>query len=148
MATNTEITDAEKPATTHASRVLVVDDERETQRVLLATLAAAGYATSVAGSAEEAFDRLRDVPIDLVILDWNLPGMSGLDFCKRARKDPVFGRMPIVFLSARSASSDIVAAFEAGADDYVSKPFRAPEIRARIHALLRRSKMMPHITRR
>ena len=130
------------------TRVLVVDDEKETQRVLLATLKAAGYATSVAGSAEEAFERLREVPIDLVILDWNLPGMSGLDFCRRARKDPTLGRLPIVFLSARSASSDIVAAFEAGADDYVSKPFRAPEIKARIHALLRRSKMMPHITRR
>jgi two-component system phosphate regulon response regulator PhoB len=130
------------------TRVLVVDDEREMQRVLLAILNAAGYAASVAASAEEAFDRLRDVPVDLVILDWNLPGMSGLDFCKRTRKDPVHGRIPIIFLSARSASSDVVAAFEAGADDYISKPFRAPEIRARIHALLRRAQMMPHVARR
>jgi len=124
-------------------RVLVVDDDRETQRVLSALLEGAGYATTVAGSAEEAVERLRELPIELVVLDWNLPRMSGIDFCRRIRKDQRFGRLPIVFVTARSASSDLVAAFEAGADDFVAKPFRAPELKARILGLLRRAKMPP-----
>jgi two-component system phosphate regulon response regulator PhoB len=129
------------------TRVLVVDDDQETQRVLKALLDAAGHATTVASSAEDAIDRLRDMAIDLVVLDWMLPGMTGLDFCKRVRKEPPFVGLPILFLTARSASNDIVAAFEAGADDYVTKPFRVPELRARILGLLRRAKMMPHIAR-
>ena len=137
--------DIEAPPDT---RVLIVDDDRETQRVLKTMLDGAGYATSAVASAEDAFDRLRDMPIDLVVLDWMLPGMSGLDFCKRVRKDAAFATLPILFLSARSASNDIVAAFEAGADDYVTKPFRAPEVRARIIGLFRRAKMMPHVARR
>jgi two-component system, OmpR family, phosphate regulon response regulator PhoB len=129
------------------TRVLIIDDDRETQRVLRTLLTAAGYTTSVVASAEEAFERMRDMPIDLVVLDWMLPGMTGIEFCRRVRKDPALGRMPVLFLTARSASQDIVVAFEAGADDFVTKPFRAPELKARILGLLRRAKMPPHVAK-
>jgi two-component system phosphate regulon response regulator PhoB len=127
-------------------RILVVDDDREIQRVVAALLEGAGYRAVVAGSAEDAVERLRQAPIDLVILDWILPQMSGLELCKRLRGDSIWGRIPILFLTARSSSADLVAAFEAGADDYVAKPFRAPELRARILGLLRRAHLPPHVT--
>ena len=129
------------------TRILVVDDDRDTQRMLRELLESAGYAASIVASAEEAFDRLRDMPIDLVVLDWSLPGMSGIDFCRRIRRDSVMSRLPVLFLTAHSSSHELVTAFEAGADDYVRKPFRALELKARILGLLRRSKMQPHVVR-
>lgn len=129
------------------TRILVVDDDLETQRVLKALLESAGYVASSASSAEEAFDRLRELPVALVVLDWNLPGMTGLEFCRRIRREAIFGSLPIVFLTAHSSSQDVVTAFEAGADDYVRKPFRALELKARILGLLRRSRMQPHVVR-
>ena len=129
------------------TRILVVDDDRDTQRMLRELLESAGYAASIVASAEEAFDRLRDMQVDLVVLDWSLPGMSGIDFCKRIRRDSVMSRLPVLFLTAHSSSHELVTAFEAGADDYVRKPFRALELKARILGLLRRSKMQPHVVR-
>lgn len=131
------------PANTH---LLVVDDDSETRLVLRTMLEAAGYVASAVGSAEEAFDQLRDKGIDLVLLDWSLPGMSGIDFTRRVRKDVRLKRLPIVFVTARFTSQDLVQAFEAGADDFVRKPFRAPELKARVLGALRRSKMAPHHT--
>jgi two-component system phosphate regulon response regulator PhoB len=122
-------------------RILVVDDEVDTQQVLKALLQAVGYVVGTVGSAEEAFDVLRKDHADLVVLDWNLPGMSGIEFCQRLRRDPPFSRLPVVFVTAHTSSKDLVAAFEAGADDFVRKPFRAPELKARILGLVRRSKM-------
>ena len=136
--------DSEAPPET---RILAVDDDRETLRVLSALLASAGYATSIVTSAEEALERLRDLPIDLLVLDWMLPGVKGIELLKRLRRDPAYARMPILVLSARSNSADVVQAFDAGADDYVTKPFRGPDLRARILGLLRRARMMPYVAR-
>lgn len=127
--------------------VLIVDDDSDLQNVLGAMLHAAGFLTEAVSSAEEAFDALRESRPDLMVLDWNLPGMSGVDFCRRLRKEARLCRLPVLFLTAHSSTRDIVEAFAAGADDFVSKPFRAPELAARVLGLLRRAQLPPQSTR-
>jgi two-component system phosphate regulon response regulator PhoB len=129
-------------------QALVIDDDPDVQAVVSAVLRRAGFLVRAAGSAEEAFDHLRDAPIDLVVLDWNLPGMSGLELCQRLRREVRFQQIPILFLTAHSSSRDLVNAFEAGADDFVSKPFRAPELAARVLGLVRRAHSFPAASRR
>jgi two-component system, OmpR family, phosphate regulon response regulator PhoB len=121
------------------TRVLVVDDDRAQQTIVLTMLEASGISTVTVGSAEEAWQTLMTTEVDLLVLDWSLPGMSGLELCHQLRRDPRFGVLPILFLTAHSSSDDLVTAFEAGADDFVSKPFRAPELKARVLGLLRRT---------
>jgi CheY-like chemotaxis protein len=125
------------------ANVLIVDDDADLQNVVCAMLRAAGFSASAVSSAEEAFDTLRQSRPDLMVLDWNLPGMSGVDFCRRLRKEPKLSRLPVLFLTAHSSTGDIVEAFAAGADDFVSKPFRAPELAARVLGLIRRAQMPP-----
>jgi len=123
--------------------VLIVDDDVDLQNVVGAMLKAAGFHTEAVSSAEEAFDSLRSSRPDLMVLDWNLPGMSGVDFCRRLRKETRLGKLPVLFLTAHSSTQDIVDAFAAGADDFVSKPFRAPELAARVLGLIRRANLPP-----
>jgi len=99
--------------------------------------------TAPVGSAEDALLRVRTEPCDLLVLDWNLPKMTGIDLCRILRQEPSLASMPILFLTANASSQDMVDAFASGADDYVVKPFRAPELGARIFSLLRRAKMQP-----
>lgn len=121
------------------SRILVVDDDSHVQTVVSAMLSASGFEVSTADTAEEAFDRIRAGRIDLLVLDWNLPGMTGLELCKRLRAEQSeLSRLPILFLTAHSSNQDVSQAFAAGADDFVTKPFRAPELGARVLGLLRR----------
>jgi two-component system, OmpR family, phosphate regulon response regulator PhoB len=130
------------------SSVLVIDDDSDLMNVLSAMLRGFGFDVSGAFSAEEAFDLLRKSKPNLVVLDWNLPGMSGLDFCRRLRRDHALARLPVLFLTAHSSTQDVVAAFAAGADDFVSKPFRALELSARVLSLIRRANMPPPSSRR
>jgi two-component system, OmpR family, phosphate regulon response regulator PhoB len=125
-------------------RILVVDDDASTRHVLTQMLEAQGYLVSTVGSAEEAFDRLRELAVHLVVLDWKLPGMNGVEFCRRIRRDARCAALPVLFLTAQSSSSDLVQAFDAGADDFVGKPFRAAELHARIVGLLRRARLPAH----
>jgi len=122
------------------SRVLLVDDDPDLREVVAAMLEAVGLHIGTVGTAEEALERVRIDAPDLVVLDWNLPGMSGLDLCRVLRADARLAHLPVLFLTAHSATQDMVEAFAAGADDYVVKPFRAAELGARIFGLLRRTR--------
>ncbi len=123
------------------SRILIVDDDPDIRNVVSAMLEAVGLVAAPVGSAEEALSRVRAETFDLLVLDWNLPKMTGIDLCRLVRDEPALETIPILFLTANASSQDMVEAFASGADDYVVKPFRAPELGARIFSLLRRAKM-------
>jgi len=118
-----------------SGKILVVDDEPQIRRVLKTALSAEGFVVADAKSAEEAFVKLREDRFDLVLLDVNMPGMSGLEACREIRSN---SEIAIIMLTVRNAESDKIAALDAGADDYVIKPFSTPELLARIRAHLRR----------
>jgi two-component system KDP operon response regulator KdpE len=117
------------------ARILVVDDEPQIRRVLKSALAAQGYEAFDARSGEDALEAIRERRFDLVLLDVNMPGMDGLEACRQIRPT---SDVAIIMLTVRDAEPDKVAALDAGADDYVTKPFSTPELMARIRAALRR----------
>jgi two-component system KDP operon response regulator KdpE len=116
--------------------VLVVDDEPQLRRVMLATLTDLGYTVVDAKSGEEALDKFREEQPDLVLLDLNMPGIGGLETCRAIRMG---SDVPIIILSVRNSERDKVEALDAGADDYVTKPFGIQELLARIRAAMRRA---------
>lgn len=118
-----------------SAKILVVDDEPQIRRIMRTTLTTEGYAVYDARSGEEALDAVREQRFDLVLLDVNMPGMGGLAACRSIRST---SDTAIIMLTVRSAEEDKVAALDAGADDYVTKPFGMPELLARIRAALRR----------
>ena len=118
-----------------AVSILVVDDEPQIRRVLRSTLSTHGYEIVEAKTGEEALEWMRKEPPDLVLLDMNMPGMGGVEACREIRRA---SDAPIIMLTVRSAERDKVAALDAGADDYVVKPFGIEELLARIRAALRR----------
>ena len=115
--------------------VLVVDDEPQLRRVMLATLTDLGYTVVDAKSGEEALDKFREEQPDLVLLDLNMPGIGGLETCRAIRMG---SDVPIIILSVRNSERDKVEALDAGADDYVTKPFGMDELLARLRAAVRR----------
>jgi two-component system KDP operon response regulator KdpE len=117
------------------ARILVVDDEPQIRRVMRVTLTEKGYAITDARSGEEALEKLRAERQDLVLLDMNMPGMGGLEACRRIRAT---SDIAIIMLTVRDSETDKVQALDAGADDYVTKPFNSNELLARIRAALRR----------
>jgi two-component system phosphate regulon response regulator PhoB len=120
--------------------VLIVEDEPAILELIGVNLEHAGYETLRAASAEEANRLLGEVLPDLVLLDWMLPGQSGLALARRLRGEARTRELPLIFLTARAAEPDKVAGLEAGADDYITKPFSTKELVARIRAVLRRRK--------
>jgi two-component system, OmpR family, phosphate regulon response regulator PhoB len=124
-----------------SARVMIVDDDPDIRDVVSAMLEAVGLSVVPVSSAEDALERIRIEPFDLLVLDWNLPKMNGLELCRTLRKDEDLALLPVLFLTANASSQDMVEAFASGGDDYVVKPFRAPELGARIFSLLRRSRI-------
>ena len=120
------------------SRVLVVEDESAIAELISINLRHAGYEVRVAATSDQAQLEIDRVLPDLVILDWMLPGQSGLALAKRWRADSRTRELPLIMLTARAAEGDKVAGLDAGADDYLTKPFSTHELMARIRAVLRR----------
>jgi len=116
--------------------ILVVDDEPQIRRVMRTTLSAAGYTIIEANTGEEALEQIRNERPDLLLLDMNMPGVGGLETCREIRRS---SDIPIIMLTVRNTERDKVMALDAGADDYVVKPFATQELLARIRAALRRS---------
>jgi len=117
-------------------RILVVDDQPQIRRVLRTTLIAKGYEVDDAQGGQEALEKVRAQKYDVVLLDINMPDINGVEVCRALRSASNVG---IIMLTVRSAEADKVAALDAGADDYVTKPFGTPELLARIRSLLRRN---------
>lgn len=118
-----------------AGRILVVDDQSQIRRFMRTTLASSGYEVDEAKTGEEALEKVRKFRPDLVLLDANMPGMGGFAACRAIRNDT---QIAIVMLTVRDSEADKVSALDAGADDFVTKPFGTPELLARIRAALRR----------
>ena len=119
-------------------RVLVVEDEQALVELLRYNLERAGFDVVVARDGEAALAAVRDEAPDLVLLDWMLPLMSGIEVCRQLRRQTVTANLPIILLTARGEEGDRVRGLDAGADDYVAKPFSPTELVARIRAVLRR----------
>ena len=118
-----------------AGRILVVDDEPQIRRIMRETLTASGYEVDDARDGPEGLIKLREFHPDLVLLDINLPEMSGVEVCKAIRGT---SNVAIIMLTVRKSDADKVAALDAGADDFITKPFSTPELLARVRAALRR----------
>jgi two-component system, OmpR family, response regulator MprA len=119
-----------------SAKILVIDDEERIRQFLQRGLTFEGYRVETAADGQEALDKVRDNPPDLVLLDLMLPGMDGVEVCRRIRSA---SDVPILMLTAKEAIEDRVAGLDAGADDYLVKPFAFDELLARVRALLRRA---------
>ena len=121
-----------------AANILLVEDEPAIQTLIATNLQRAGHTVLASGDAEHAQRLVHEALPDLILLDWMLPGMSGVDFARRLRADERTREVPIIMLTARTEERDKVLGLETGADDYITKPFSPRELVARIKAVLRR----------
>ncbi|MCD2179876.1 phosphate regulon transcriptional regulator PhoB [Rhizobium sp. C1] len=121
-------------------KITVVEDEEALSVLLRYNLEAEGYEVETILRGDEADIRLQEHVPDLVILDWMLPGVPGIELCRRLRARPTTERLPIIMLTARGEESERIRGLSTGADDYVVKPFSTPELMARVKAMLRRAK--------
>src|SRR5215468_6012787 len=123
-----------------APKIMVVEDEEPLCVLLKYNLEAEGYQVEIVNRGDEAEIRLQENVPDLLVLDWMIPGVSGIELCRRLRMRPETERLPIIMLTARGEESERVRGLSTGADDYVVKPFSTPELMARVKAMLRRAR--------
>jgi two-component system phosphate regulon response regulator PhoB len=122
------------------TRILLVEDEEPLTLLIRYNLEAEGYEVDSVSRGDEAEIRLREQVPDIVLLDWMLPGLSGIELCRRIRARSETERLPVIMLTARGEEGDRIRGLATGADDYIVKPFSVPELLARVRALLRRAK--------
>ncbi len=120
------------------SLILVIEDEEAIRELIALNLKAAGFDVALAAEGQQALEQIDKIDPDLVLLDWMLPGMPGLEVLRKLRSDPKWATLPIMMLTAKSEESDIVMGLELGASDYLTKPFSNKVLIARIRVLLRR----------
>ncbi len=120
--------------------VLIVEDDPSQREVLAYNIEAEGYRVVTAANGEEALLSVKDDQPDLVVLDWMLPNVSGIEVCRQLKRDAKSAKLPVIMLSARSEETDRVRGLETGADDYVVKPYSVAELLARIRTQLRRTR--------
>jgi len=122
-----------------APKILIVEDEADLALMVRYNLEAEGFNVATAASGDEATELMRESLPDLILLDWMLPGLSGIELCRRWRAREETARIPIIMITARGEEEERIRGLATGADDYAVKPFSVPELQARIQALLRRS---------
>src|SRR3954453_7240767 len=122
-----------------SARILIIEDEEPLTLLLRYNLEAEGYDVDTTARGDEAEIKLKESVPDLIVLDWMLPGLSGIELCRRLRARPGTRQLPIIMLTARGEESERVRGLATGADDYVVKPFSVPELLARVRGLLRRA---------
>lgn len=123
-----------------APHILVVEDEESLSLLLRYNLEAEGYQVDVSERGDDAELKLRETVPDLMLLDWMLPGLSGIELCRRVRARDETRNLPVIMLTARGEETERIRGLSTGADDYVVKPFSVPELMARVKAMLRRAK--------
>ena len=123
-----------------SAHVFIAEDETSIVTLLKYNLEKEGHKVSFCENGEEALKQIKDKQPDLILMDWMLPDLSGVDICKNLKKDKKFNDIPIIMLTAKGEEEDKLKAFDTGADDYVTKPFSQKVLNARIKSLLRRSK--------
>jgi DNA-binding response OmpR family regulator len=122
-----------------AISVLVIDDEEDYRIIIQEVLRGAGMDVRLAKDGEEGLRMLREGPADIVLVDWMMPRLDGEQFCRAMRADPKFKDLPVLMLTVKQTADEELEALHFGVDDFVVKPFRAPELLARVRAALRRT---------
>ena len=123
-----------------SAHVFIAEDEASIVALLKYNLEKEGYKVSHSENGEDALKQIKSKQPDLILMDWMLPELSGVEICKNLKKDNKFNDIPVIMLTAKGEEEDKLKAFDTGADDYVTKPFSQKELNARIKSLLRRSK--------